>query len=515
MMKIRWMILLETMVVIGGLMPVLMQPANGEEAHPLSTGHLQPEILKEASTAGTEKLFDHNPQTAIKLPVKPGESSLEIAFRTPLNMVSGIQFGNLVYTGKNALKVMVSADTRGDGWYDTDWGEALIQPQTVEKLTVPMIGILAEIHGIKLSWTGKHDWQIGEMTFLKGNAEQETPLQPTPWSYRKQIERIKLPTGIQVSANFAVDPSRPLSLLVDGNPATSYRSKPGTAKKGRPNSIFLRFRTPIRDLRGIVLGPDNSTYHWKRMLIYADDTGQGRYSRKICEVTRREKGTVYFPEKIPQCYGLELRVVDQTYSGLRRAFMLHEVNGLLIEKPVQGGLCEVVVEDFEEFTTWRTWGINTGQPEGERMFGGYVYLCGIRAPQRAAEGQGVGVFHYLFRKTNKRPWRLWATRGDVVEASRGLIEWIGFKADSLGHKTKVWFELFDVKNRKLATKPLPLATQPGWRDYRIIIDPRHYPQLKKLQPPFRLKHVFLELDEPGDGEILVDRLVVGLAGQPA
>lgn len=312
-----------------------------------------------------------------------------------------------------------------------------------------------------------------------------------------------LPIGTTASASFPTEDGKGIERLIDGDADSAYAPKQGTARAGKPASLFLRFAKPQADVAGIVLGRGDQfgNYIWQKMEFHADTDGDGTYETIAGRAAGSSPGRKVFDRPLKKVYGLELRVTQQKVGGAGRCFILNEVEGLVRAETWSGAAMRTVVEDFEDFTTWRTWGERTGQPKGERYYGGYVFLTGSRQPDQARNGQGVGVLRFNFAG-DKGPFRQWSTRGALIP-QEGVIEGIAFAADHRGHGGRISFEIIDGNGRKFRS-PHTVLSGEGWQTYEIDCGAA----FAEAEPPCFIKHLFYDRDQAGQGDIHLDDLTI-------
>lgn len=243
-------------------------------------------------------------------------------------------------------------------------------------------------------------------------------------------------------------------------------------------------------------------YLWKTLEVWVDTTGDGKYDHHAATLKGGGQGEFRFPKSVPATHGLELRATEQKTGGGGLAFILNTIGDLIFaDEPDETSMIHVV-EDFEDFGSWRTWGLNTAQPDGERAYGQNLWLSGVYDPERAYEGQGIGEFRYWFGDTTPRC--LWAKR-IIVNQVASMLEEIRFMANPQGYPCAIWFELTDSDGRKFQTPRVPLQGV-VWREYAVSINAKTIPQLPNLKPPFKMEIVFLEGGAPGKGDVLLDNI---------
>lgn len=169
----------------------------------------------------------------------------------------------------------------------------------------------------------------------------------------------------------------------------------------------------------------------------------------------------------------------------------------------KGGAMALIVEDFEDFGSWRTWALNSGQPAGERVYGENLWLCGVRDPERAWRGQGVGEVRYWFGD-GEGIRRLWAKRA-VVSEVEASIDAIRFHANAQDFPCDVSFELLDKEGGKFRTGSVRLEGS-EWREYTIPV--AGTPAVAGRSGPFRIEHFVMEAGRAGKGDVLLDDIAI-------
>ena len=163
-----------------------------------------------------------------------------------------------------------------------------------------------------------------------------------------------------------------------------------------------------------------------------------------------------------------------------------------------------VVEDFEDFGSWRTWAENTDQPAGQRQYGENLWLCGIFDESRAKFGQGVGEVRYWF-KDNGKENVLWAKRFVVTQHMFEAMEAIEFWANPQGYEANIHFELMDAKKTKVQTPSVAISGN-TWKKYRIPLSEN--PKLAQFTAPLHIEHFFMKSQTGGKGDVLLDDITV-------
>lgn len=479
-----------------------------------------PEGAKAEVTFRTEKdkgpkvLFDNNPKTFMTAGGgtcnnPTDQTSLLIRFKEPLENLGGIVTGESDKFHNYYPEVFEFwVDSNGDGRFDTMTGRTdKLGPAEQCKGTHKFDGRLPKAYGLEVRCVrqhvggGKRAWTMNEMKLV---LDPSLPvLKATPNAHRVTYFTDPMPKGCTAKLTFATEKDKGAELLLDGNVNSAYAAKQGTAKEGKAESIFLRFPEPVKDLAGLILGRSDKygNYVWKTMEFHVDTNGDGKYDTFAGKTPGSGGGEKRFKEPVDTAHGVELRVTDQTVKGTRRAFVLSEISGLVLCDSLGDSQMKYVVEDFEDFTTWRTWATHTGQPEGERYFGGYVFLSGKHDPALAKRGQGVGVYRYNF-KGDKGPYRAWATRADVRH-QEGVMDKITFWANPQGYDCEVWFEINDSKNKKAQTPHVKLSGN-EWKQYEISVTPREMTAAGSMQAPLGIGMMFLLGSRPGQGDVLID-----------
>ncbi len=467
---------------------------------------------------GPENLFDGDSSTSMigggnTAPSETTPVSIFVRFSEPLSGLGGVETGDSDPNHNYyPIEMEFWADSNGDGRFDTKLGGAQgLGPGAQSAGRHLFDGRLEKVHGLEIrvvrqsSKALKRAFQMNAMQLLKSTA---MPLvEATPHAHKKLFFTRKMPEGVTIRADFATEEGKGPEVLLDGDPSTMMQPKQGTAVEGKSSSLFLTFPRPQADLAGLVLGRSDpyGNYVWETMEIWADTTGDQKYDTRAGTFTGGSAGEKRFPKSLDLVHGLELRVTRQKIGGPRRAFILSGIEGVVLVDDPGDTVMHYVVEDFEDFGSWRTWGVNTAQPEGERMYGANLWLSGLHSPEQAYEGDGVGQFRYWF-KDNPEPKRLWAKRGTVA-ADEAIIEEIRFQANPQGYRCTIDFELLDAKGQKFRTPGVELQGE-EWKEYVIRIDVAGVPYLPNLTLPFRVEHIFLNGTAGGKGDVLLDNITL-------
>ncbi|MDA3961753.1 MAG: hypothetical protein PF961_13265 [Planctomycetota bacterium] len=468
---------------------------------------------------GPERLIDGDEATymvgAGGQVTKGGQTtSVFLRFAKPLVNLGGVVTGaSDKFHNYYPQEMEFWADSDGDGRFDTKLGMTeKLGPAEQCRGTHAFAGRLPQVHALELRVTKQHTgggarpWTMSEVKLV---LDASLPvLKATPGAHRVSFYELPIPSGTTATSSFATEDNGSAVNLLDGVNDSYMTGKGGTAATAsKPASVYLRFPEPQRDLAGIVLGKGDKygNYVWKTVEFWGDTNGDGRYDSKLGQAKGGGIGRKKFSKPAAEVHGLELRVTDQKSAGGRRAWSMNEIPSLVFRDELGATEMRYVVEDFEDFNTWRTWGTSTGQPEGERYYGGYVFLAGELAPAKAKHGDGVGVFRYLFKDSNK-PKRLWCKKG-VVAAREAMIDAITMDMNPQGYSGKIWFELLDSKGKKGSTPKVTFAGD-GWQSLRIDCTPAAMPAAGAMVPPMKILHIFMEGDASGGGDLLLDDITV-------
>ncbi len=478
-------------------------------------------------TNGPENLFDGDPGTwfahAGGTCNNPGDiASVILRFPAPLADVGGIETGESdAFHNYYPVELEFRADSDGDGRCDTLLGRTrALGPAGKCVGRHRFEGRLPAIHALEVRAVeqhvggGKRAFTMNEMRLV---LDPEVPLTAaTPRSYLTATYSEPLPVGTVARVTVATEDGQGVEALLDNDPTTLMNPKQGTAKEGRPVSIFLTFPRPVEQLHGIELGRSDpyGNYVWLEMEIYADTDGDAIFDTLAGRATGGSAGRKCFAKTLPTVHGLELRVTRQTLKGTFRAFMLSGIEGLVFRDEPGDGQMRVVLEDFEDLSSWRTWAENTAQPEGERYYGGYTYICGVLDP-KAPSGQAVGRLRYCF-KDPKQPGQasnwLRAKRGAVSDRET-FMDRIEFLANPQGYPCSINFALVDSKGKSAQT-PSVSVTGTTWQSCSIDLSPAAWPQAAQLTPPLRIENLWLRSAKGGTGDVLLDDIAaIGVVGR--
>jgi hypothetical protein len=468
---------------------------------------------------GTEKdggpsaLFDGNPETVLRAVSGScgspfSTASIFLRFPEPVADIGGVETGNSdPFHNYYPVEMEFWGDSDGDGRCDTLLGRTRKLGPAAQCVGRHRFDArLPLAHGLEIRAVeqhvggGRRAFQMDEMRLVR---DPDLPIaEATPLSYRDLFYKSAMPAGTTISASFATEDGGGPEVLLDSDPTTFMNAKQGTAKAGVPASLFLRFAKPVSDLAGIQLGNSDpfKNYVWKEMQVWADTTGNGVYDT-LAATLESGAGERRFRKPVTKAYGLELRVTQQSLQGTYRCFMLNEIGGLVFKDSAGETEMRYVVEDFEDLSSWRTWANNTAQPEGERYYGKYTYLVGDYRPELAKSGVGVGRVRCCFKNGRSS---LWATRGRVA-AEEGIVEGIRFWGNPQGYECSVHFEMVDAKGRRFHTPSVKL-TGNAWQEYSIDTSAKSIPAVSEMTYPFVLKHIFLDTDKGGIGDVLLDNI---------
>jgi hypothetical protein len=469
---------------------------------------------------GPDKLFDGNPDTAMN----PGGgtarspdavTSVTITFPAPVADLGGIVTGSSDKFANYWPKVLEFwADSDGDGRCDTKLGSTdKLGPGDACKGTHPFSARLPAVHALEIRCVlqniggGGRAWMMNEIGLLTDRSLPLATATPNAWKATWYAD--DLPAGTTVSTTILCEDGKGAEALIDRDPTTMMNPRGGTAKEGQPASVFLRFPAAVRGLGGLTLGRSDpyGNYTWQTMEFWADTTGKGTYDTLVGTATGGSEGRKRFNAIVPTVHGLELRVTKQSIKGTLRAFMLSEVGGLLFQDTMSDREMHYVIEDFEDLGSWRTWGANGDQPEGERLYGQHMWLCGAFRPG-VGNGQGVGVFRYWFKDKGK----LWAKRGKVADQV-AFVDRITFRANPQGYASSIGFEMTDSTGKKFYTPGVAVQGS-AWAEYAIDLRAQAWPTAKTLSPPFKLQMIHFDGTVAAKGEVLIDDLtVIGTVGR--
>ncbi len=469
--------------------------------------------------AGADKLFDGDPGTYMtgaggSCRSRSQQLMVTLRFPEPLRNLAGIETGSSCpHHNYYPVELEFRVDSNNDGRFDTLLGrtrnlgpaDRCIGRHLFDARLEHAYGL--EIRSIEQNTAGgNRAWTMNEMRVV---VSDELPLATaTPNSHRVLTYIESPPPGTTTRASMTCEDGMGPELLLDNDPTTFMQPRPGTAREGVPVSVFLTFPAPVADLAGIRIGRSDPyrNYVWETMEIWADTAGDGTSDLLAGTFTGGGEGIKRFRAPVASTHGIELRVTKQTLRGIHRAFMLNEVDGLVFVDDPGDSVMRFVIEDFEDLSSWRVWADNTAQPEGERSYGGYTYICGIRS-REARSGQAVGQLRYCFKnpRPNTENW-LRAKRG-TVSAEAAIIDGIAFDANPQGYPCQISFEIIDARGRKIHTPRVELAGD-AWQRHRIDLRAAAWPPGAGLTPPMRIEHLFLHSRQGGEGDVLLDDIAV-------
>jgi hypothetical protein len=471
------------------------------------------------SSFGTEKdggpavLFDGDPGTVLRGAGGSCSSPFSVAsiylrFSKPIANIGGIETGNSdPLHNYYPVEMEFWGDSDGDGRFDTLLGRTRKLGPAAQCIgRHPFDFRLPLAYGLEIRAVqqhvggGKRAYQMDEMRLIQNDLLPVAT--PTPDSYRVLFYSRPIPSGTTARVTVATEADKGAEVLLDNNPQTFMNPKQGTAKEGVPVSVFLRFPAPVSNVAGITLGSSDPfrNYVWQEMEVYADTVGDGKYGT-LAATLAEGAGERRFQSAVPTVYGFELRVTKQTLQGSKRAFMLSGVEGLVFKDEAGKSEMRFVVEDFEDFSSWRTWAGNTAQPEGERPYGGYTYLCGGYRPGIAKNGNGVGIMRYCFKDGKGNSMR--ATRGRVSE-TEALIDKIQFQANPQGYPCSIGFQMVDARGKQFYLPSVALSNSTAWATYAIDLNTKTVPNLSDFIYPFKMVAITLNSNKGGTGDVLLD-----------
>ncbi len=148
-----------------------------------------------------------------------------------------------------------------------------------------------------------------------------------------EFSRIALPTGTEITADFATEKDSGPEKLFDGASGTwmvgAGGSYPGP---GKVTAITLRFPQPIENLGAIRTGKSDKfhNYYPMRMEFWADTKGNGEFDSKIGEAATlgpdtKSEGLHTLPTPVSQVYALQIRVPEQHTGGGGRVWTMDEI----------------------------------------------------------------------------------------------------------------------------------------------------------------------------------------------
>lgn len=436
-------------------------------------------------------------------------NSVFLRFPTPVKDLGGVETGESdPLHNYYPIEMEFWADSNNDGRYDTKLGTTRkLGPAKQSAGKHFFDGRLPEVHGLELRVTEqssqgvKRAYHMNEIGLLRS----DTPplIKPSPDTGRVILFKRPVPEGATIRSTHPHDDEHPPEHLLDGNPQTFLQHRQGTALDAKPPSLILTFPGPISRLAGVELGESDkfANYIWEEMQIFADTTGDGKHDTPVGTFKGPAPGEQRFTTQPEKVHGLELRVTKQKVGGATRSFFLNEIRALVfIDEPGEG-VMRYVLEDFEDFASWRTYSTNTDQPKGERAYGQNLWLCGVHDPKLAKNGLGVGQFRYWF-KENGEDKVMWATRGEVRNRE-AIIDQLRFWANPQGYPAKIWFEMLDAKDRKFTTPKIELGGN-DWKEYSVDFNGTTIPQFPTLQAPFRMNVIYMSSEKGGKGDILLD-----------
>ncbi len=466
---------------------------------------------------GPANLFDGNPDTWLAHAGNTCRESTDTAsvilkFPEPMRDIGGVETGESdAFHNYYPIELEFWGDSDGDGRCDTLLGRTRnVGPASKCVGRHSFDGKLSLLYALEVRAVEQHAagakraFTMNEMRLV---SNPDLPvLEATPRRWMATYHTRPVPRGTTARVTVPTEDGLGAEALLDNDPTTFMNPKQGTARKGIPVSVFLTFPEPVKEMCGIVLGRSDpyNNYVWEEMEIRADTDGDGKCETLAATVTGGGAGRKRFNE-IPEAYGLELRVTRQKLGGAMRAFMLSGVDGLVFsDMPPDCGM-RVVLEDFEDLSSWRTWADNTAQPEGERYYGGYTYICGV-LDEKAPYGKAAGRIRYCFKEPRDKNAVNWlrAKRGRVSEIE-SFMDSIEFAADPQGYPCSINFEIFDSKGRKVHTPAVTLEGS-GWRKCVIDLSADAWPEASKLSPPYRIEHLWLRSKKGGTGDVLIDNI---------
>ncbi len=470
-------------------------------------------------TGGPEKLFDGDPGTWLMsgggaLGGPHTVSSVTLRFAAPVANLGGVETGESdAFHNYYPKELEFWADSNGDGRFDTLLGRTRnVGPAAQCVGRHRFDGRLASAWGLEIRATeqnfqgAKRAFTLNELRLVQDDSVPLTP--PTPNSHRALSYTEPLPRGTTARVTVACEDGKGVEMLLDNDPTTFMNPRQGTARADVPVSVFLRWPTPVLDLAGIRIGRSDPhrNYVWEKLQIWADTDGDGTSDLLAGSYTGGGEGLKRFRNTVPTVHGVELRVTKQTLRGTHRAFMLNEVDALAFIDDPGAREMRFVVEDFEDLSSWRVWADNTAQPEGERSYGGYTFVCGVRNPT-APGGQAVGQLRTCFKEPSANGRNSLRAKRGTVTAHEAIIDGIRFDANPQGYPCRITFELMDVGGKKLHTPAVELSGD-QWASHAIDLSAAAWPAGTALRYPLRIEHLFLSSDTGGTNDVLLDNIAL-------
>lgn len=476
---------------------------------------------------GAECLFDGDPGTWLghagnTCRNSDDAASVILSFPSPLADIGGIETGESdSFHNYYPREFEFWADSDGDSRCDTFLGRTrALGPAAKCVGRHRFEGRLQKVYALEIRAVDQHvggghrAYTMNEMRLV---ADPTVPLvKATPRGYLSTTYVERLPKGTTADVSVSTEENGGADKLLDDDPTTFLNPVGGTAREGKSVSVFLRFPKAVAGVCGIELGQTDPyrNYVWEEMDFYADTTGDGVYDTLSGHASGGAPGRKRFTRPLEKAYGIELRVTKQSLKGVRRAFKLNGINGLIFQDDPGEGLMRVVLEDFEDLSSWRTWAVNTAQPEGERYYGGYTYICGV-LDGSAPSGCALGKMRYCF-KPSKRPGKkdnwMRAKRG-TVSAREAFMDRIEFMANPQGYPCEIQFQVVDSAGKLVFTPTVELSGK-DWRRCSIDLTPKSWPTALQLTPPLRIENIWMRSAEGGTGDVLLDDIAaIGFASR--
>jgi hypothetical protein len=162
---------------------------------------------------------------------------------------------------------------------------------------------------------------------------------------------------------------------------------------------------------------------------------------------------------------------------------------------------KAMVEDFTDVGTWRLRG-GAGFTPGT-WFAADQSLHGAPCKDRVDGYAGIIDFNF----TGKPPYYAGFVRNKVTLKASAFADAISFYMNPLGRNVRIWFLLEDANRKKFSTRKIKIDSN-CWKEYRIPIDKKNVKNFDKIEQPVTLKKVYVQLEKPGSGKVLIDDIAL-------
>ncbi|MBQ6473532.1 MAG: hypothetical protein IJJ33_16210, partial [Victivallales bacterium] len=157
-----------------------------------------------------------------------------------------------------------------------------------------------------------------------------------------------------------------------------------------------------------------------------------------------------------------------------------------------------LLDDFADISSWLVVNSSGCVPGAVSPF--HFSLGSV--PEQSRDDGWAGALQFAFAeaggKVSFQKNRLYK----MAQQPRAVL----FSADSEGHGGLIQFRFMDRFNVRIATSPVRLLSEPGWRDYRLELNEQTVEKWTECHFPLRLECISYVAERPATGRILIDDL---------